>query len=87
LLDTKIASRQIQWWGHEPIKLKLGKGAWYTPDFGVVEKDSSFTFYETKGSFFREAAKVRLKVARSTYPFFNFVVARKTKGTWVFSDL
>jgi len=67
--------------------LKLGKGAWFTPDFGVVEKDSSFTFYETKGSFFREAAKVRLKVARSTYPFFNFVVARHTKKGWTFSDL
>lgn len=86
-LGDELKLGRIRWWGYEPIKLKMGLGAWYTPDFGVVEKDSSFTFYETKGSFFREAAKVRFKVAKLKYPFFNFVVARKPpKGVWTFSD-
>jgi len=79
---------EILWWQYEPIRLRIGKGALFTPDFGALRSDSSFVFFETKGSFTREASRVRLKAARDRYPFFEFRVARLAKGGgWEFSDV
>lgn len=74
---------EILWYKYEPIRLKLGDGAWYKPDFGVLNADYSFTFYETKGHW-REAARVRIKVAADLYPFFEFVAVRREKKMWTF---
>lgn len=79
---------EIAWWGFELIRLRIGKGALYTPDFGVLRPDGAFEFYETKGSFFREAGLVRLKAAKDRFPFFGFYVVRRGKdGGWEFSDV
>ena len=86
-LASRLQAGEIQWFRFEPIRLRLGKGAMFTPDFGVVETSGEFTFYEVKGSFFREAAKVRLKVARELFPFFKFIVVRRTKDGWDYTDL
>lgn len=72
------------WYGYEAMKLQLGKGAWYTPDFAVMYSDRSFGFYEVKG-FWREAARVRIKVAASKYPFFIFTAVKKDKNVgWIY---
>ena len=85
-LYVRAKDGEIQWFAFEPMRLRLAKGAMYTPDFGVLENDGSFTFYEVKG-FWREAAKVRIKVARGLYPFFRFVVVRKGKGGWEYEEV
>ena len=76
----------IAWWSFEPWRLRLGKGAWYTPDFIVLENDGCLICYETKG-FWREAARVRIKVAADRYPFLRFVAARLVKGEWEFEEI
>jgi hypothetical protein len=66
------------------MKLQLGRGAWYTPDFAVLNLDRTFEFFEVKG-FWREAARVRIKVAASKYPFFTFTAVKKDKDVgWIY---
>ena len=85
-LDLERLAGMWQWWGYEPIKLRLAGGAWYTPDFGLIDTGGHFVIHETKG-FWREAARVRIKVAAELYPFFRFVaVTRQRKrqgGAWI----
>ena len=61
----------------EPVKLRLGKKCWYTPDFLVWEKDRSVTAYEVKG-YWRDDARVKIKVAAKLYPMIRFVAASKS---------
>lgn len=77
----------ILWYAFEPFKLQLGKGAWYTPDFAAMNRDRSIEFFEVKG-FWREAARVRIKVAASKYPFFTFTAVKKDKGLgWIYETI
>jgi hypothetical protein len=80
-LELQQAAGEIQWHAFEPMKLKLADGAWFTPDFGVVMRDGSFEFRETKGHW-REAARVRIKVAAGLYRFFRFVAIKRVGGNW-----
>lgn len=78
-----------QWWAYEPIKLRLAAGAWYTPDFALLDPGGHLIIHETKGHW-REAAMVRIKVAAELYPFFRFVaVTRQRKrqgGAWILTQ-
>jgi len=73
-------------WRFESVKLRLGGGAWFTPDFMVVTHEGFIEWHEVKGSFFREAAKVRIKVACEGFPWFRFLVVREKRkregGGW-----
>ncbi len=85
-LEAKFRTGEILWYAYEPMKFKLGDGAWFTPDFGVMLKDMTIEFRETKG-FMREAANVRLKVAASKYPF-KFVLVKFSRSTgWVHEEM
>ena len=59
---------EITWFGYEPVKLYLtsGKLTSYTPDFMVRLPDGTIRFDETKG-FWREDARVKIKVAADKY--------------------
>ena len=71
-------------WYYESFKLRLaGKRTWYTPDFMVIRNEGQVELHEVKGSFVRDDAAVKLKVAASTYPEFRFVLATRPKRTWV----
>ena len=76
-----------QWWAFEPLKLRLAAGAWYTPDFAMLDPGGHLVIHETKGHW-REAAMVRIKVAAELYPFFRFIAVTKQRkrdgGAWVF---
>lgn len=67
------------WWAFEPITLRLAKGARYTPDFALLDPGGHLLLHETKG-FWREAARIRIKVAAEMYPFFRFVAVTRPKG-------
>jgi hypothetical protein len=75
-----------QWWVYEGIKLRLASGAYYTPDFALIDAGGHLVIHETKGHW-REAAKVRIKVAAELYPFFRFVAVtrqrKKQGGNWL----
>lgn len=63
----------------EAIRLVLAHNTQYTPDFYVLNKDRTVTFYEVKG-FWRDDARVKIKAAARMFPEFEFVaVQKKTK--------
>lgn len=70
---------------HEPMRLKIGRKAYYKPDFLTVNPYNILTFWEVKGMW-REAARVRIKVAASKYPWARFIAVVKQKkkdgGGW-----
>jgi hypothetical protein len=85
---------------HHPVRLRIAKGkrkAWYTPDFMAVHERMielpdcrdvgvpEITMYEVKG-FWREAARVRIKVAAGEYPMFKFIAATRVEGEWKFEE-
>jgi hypothetical protein len=79
------------YWLFEPVRLKIAMGkkpAWYTPDFmafdpGSIGDEYQITLYEVKG-FWREAARVRIKVAAGVYPMFRFVAVTRKDGQWLY---
>jgi len=68
---------------YESVKLKVGVNtSWYTPDFWILAKDGVTEFHETKGSFFRDDAKAKLKAAALIYPHFRFFLVRRDGQRW-----
>ena len=59
------------------------KDAWYKPDFFVIRDTGKVEIYEVKG-FWRSRDRVRIKVAASLYPYFNWYGAMLEKGQWKF---
>jgi len=72
---------EILWYAYEPMSLKIATGARYTPDFIVMLADRTLELHEVKGMW-REAAKVRIKVAARTYQIFRFVAVTGGPGKW-----
>lgn len=74
-LDLRRAAGEVTWWSYEPVKLRLARRTFYTPDFLVRHKDGSLELVEVKG-FWRDDARVKLKVAAEQYPMFRFRAVR-----------
>jgi hypothetical protein len=76
----------IVWYGYEAITLRLAKRTRYTPDFTVVTAEGRVEFHETKGGYWRDDARVKIKVAAEMYPWARFVgiTARRERdgGGW-----
>jgi len=70
---------RILWWGFQALKLRLGGGAWYTPDFTVITRSGAIECHEYKGHW-EEAARVRIKVAASLYPWIKFVIVKGNRN-------
>jgi hypothetical protein len=86
-LEILRHARVIVSWKFEAIRLRLANRAWFKPDFLVVARNEDkdcdvFQFHEVKG-FWREAARVRIKVAADLFPEFNFVAIQRKGGVWV----
>lgn len=75
------ANGDIRDWRYEPLRLRIGRGAYYKPDFLVVRNDGVFQFEEVKGHW-REAARVRIKVACDLFPWWGFLAITRVKGQW-----
>lgn len=80
-LDVLKHSGEVLWWRFQPLKLRLADGSYFTPDFGVLTRSSMFELHETKG-FWREAARVRIKIAAELFPF-RFIAIKRDGGNWV----
>jgi hypothetical protein len=64
---AKRAGTIADWW-FERLTLKLADDTRYTPDFLVQDLDGSLRLEEVKG-FWRDDAKVKIKVAAAQFPF------------------
>ena len=86
-LENRRWAGLIQRWDYEAVKLRLADGAFYTPDFRVVDREGFVEMHETKG-FMREAALVRLKVANNLHPYvFKLVRWEPKQKTWLVETL
>lgn len=87
LLDARKYAGEVAWWKFEGLRLRLGDGCGYTPDFSVMLQDGMMECHEVKGAkaIFRDDAKVKVKVAAQMYPF-RFIVVypipKKKGGGW-----
>lgn len=72
--------------GVQSITLKLADDCRYTPDFWAVIVQGTFTFYEVKG-FWRDDARVKIKVAARTFPWAEFVAVQRIKKEWKFENI
>lgn len=79
-LENLKATGHILWWRYEAIRLRLADGAFFGPDFFVMDKDGNLEVHETKG-YMQEAANVRLKVAAEVFPF-KFLLVKLIRGQW-----
>jgi hypothetical protein len=83
LRNEEHAGRVI-WWKFEAIKLRLADATFYTPDFLVLPSDSCLEVHEVKG-FWRDDARVKIKVAASLFPF-RFIAITRKNGGWERED-
>jgi len=67
------------------IKLMLADGAWYTPDFMIMYSNKT-EIIEIKG-FRRTSAILRFKVAKSSYPMFDFRMLTWDKESQTFKEI
>lgn len=84
-LEAHRHAGHIEEWRFEQIRLKLADGAWFKPDFLLVLPGGRCEFHEVKG-FWREAARVRIKVASERFPWFKFLAVHWIKGKWVYEE-
>jgi hypothetical protein len=81
VLAPQAMAGAIDGYWYEGVKLRLATGAWYTPDFMTVDKRGRIQLIEVKG-FWREASRVRIKVAAEMYQLFTFRAVRRVGGVW-----
>jgi hypothetical protein len=85
-LESMKLSGAVLWWGYETDSLKLADGARYTPDFHVILSSGQHEFHEVKGHW-REAARVRIKVAADRYRMWaRFIAVTKRGGGWAVEE-
>jgi hypothetical protein len=90
-LEILKRAGEIVWIGeHESIAFRIadgegkGKKASYRPDFPVLDRDGRLVLFEVKGHW-REAARLRIKVAASTFGF-RFVAVQKQGERWSYEE-
>lgn len=82
---VKLRADKWPWIGVQAMKLRLASNkCTYTPDFITVD-DGVIVAWEVKG-FWRDDARVKIKVAAKEYPFIRFVAVTKTKSGWKEED-
>ncbi len=67
-LELRLRAGQIAWYKFEGITFKLADDTRYTPDFVLMLTDGTIECHEVKG-FWRDDAKVKIKVAAEMFPF------------------
>lgn len=83
-LEEMKQAGTVVWYAFEGVTFKLADRTRYTPDFAVMLADGVMEMHEVKG-FWRDDARVKIKVAAEMYPFRFIAVKAKPKkagGGW-----
>jgi len=83
-LESLKAAGEIDRWDYEPVKLRLSKGCFYTPDFRVI-RANFVEYHEVKG-FWRSTGRVKIKVAAEVHDCYRFIAVQWVKKMWEFED-
>lgn len=81
-LEVMKRAGHLAWYGFEAVRLNLGGGAWYKCDFVALEENGALVFWEVKGTFWREASRVRIKVAAGKFPHWTFIGVQRDGTGW-----
>ena len=84
-LEADRRAGLLTWYAYEAITLRIAHDCRYTPDFAILLADGTLEFHECKG-FFRDDAKVKIKVAASMFPF-KFLLVRKSGQGWEITEV
>jgi len=76
-----LRGRSIVWHKFEAVKLRLADTTFYSPDFAVQTISGQIEMHEVKG-FWRDDARVKIKVAAALYPFRFLAVTKEKGGGW-----
>lgn len=82
--DHLVAGAKLglwSWLGCKCITLKLADDTRYTPDAWALTPGGVLQAFEVKG-FWRDDAKVKVKVAARQFPWIRFVVVTRKDGMW-----
>ena len=88
-LAARLALGEIVWYRYEAIKLRLADMTHYTPDYVVMLSTGEIEVHEVKG-FWRDDARVKIKVAAEMYPFRFIAVNQRPKrdgGGWEIEEI
>lgn len=85
-LDERKALGEIQDWYYHPLRLVLAERTTYEPDFLVIANGGFLELHETKG-FWRDDARVKIKVAARQCPYFKFIAVEQKKKQWLFEEI
>jgi hypothetical protein len=78
ILEGRKRLGELVDWRFECLKLKLADKTYFTADFFVVRNDGELELVDVKGSGPEEEdARVKIKTAAETYPWFHFAIARE----------
>jgi len=90
LLELRKGAGEIRDYRFESIKLRLADRTWYTPDFFVIRMEpceqDTYEIHEVKG-FWRDDARVKIKVAAEMFKEFTFYVCQYKKGQWIIREV
>lgn len=95
-LQAQKAIGEVLWFAFEPMKILLGPGATYTPDFLVLYADGRLEAHDTKGTkkiktgrkagqktcWVEEHALVKVKITTAVFPVPIFLVYSTGTGEW-----
>jgi hypothetical protein len=84
MLELRKQAGEIIDYKYEPFKLVLAFNTLYIPDFLVVFKDH-FEIHEVKG-FWRDDARVKIKVAARAFPWFRFIAVQYKQKHWQYEE-
>ena len=71
VLEARKRNGEIHDYRYEGMTLRLADRTTYTPDFLVIMPGGEIELHETKG-FWRDDARVKIKVAAEAFPWFVF---------------
>lgn len=81
-----LRAQGYPWIGVQNITLKLGDDCRYSPDFWTIGPNGELMAHEVKG-FFRDDAKVKLKVAARMFTWIRFILIQRKAGQWIETEV
>jgi hypothetical protein len=83
ILEMRRVAGEIKKHEYESIKLKIGAGVWYLPDYYIVNSLGLVEIHEVKSHHrFKEKGILKLKVAALAHPHYHFFLALYDRGRW-----
>ena len=88
LLELRKRASELHDWRYQPLRLILAERCTYEPDFLVIANDMTLELHETKG-FFRDDARVKVKVVARLFPWFKLVIVtrKSVKAGWQYEEI